>query len=67
MERSKAVRPIIIEIEPSGDPYGSGFVGIESRDDGDSWYYRGDIGARPRQWWRDYARREGAILRARRR
>ena len=53
----------IIEIRPNGDPFGSGFVGCQSVDGGESWTYRGDIGARPRDWWRAYARREGAILR----
>ena len=53
----------IIEIHPNGDPYGKGFVGSESTDNGLTWFYRGDIGARPRDWWRFYARKEGAILR----
>src|SRR3990167_10826800 len=53
----------IIEIQPNGDPYGSGFTGIESTDNGQSWFYRGDIGARPRWWWRNYCRRENIILR----
>jgi hypothetical protein len=53
----------IIEIRPNGDPYGRGFVGSESTDGGHSWFYRGDVGAQPRWWWRDYCRREGHILR----
>lgn len=45
------------------DPFGSGFTGRESKDNGATWYYRGDIGARPRQWWRDYCRRNRIVLR----
>lgn len=55
----------IIAIRPNGDPFGNGYEGIQSEDGGDSWFYRGDIGARPRAWWRAYARRENAILRYR--
>ena len=54
---------IIIQLSHNGDPYGSGFVGSESRDGGESWFYRGDIGAQTRQWWRVYARRMGYRLR----
>ena len=53
----------IIEIQINGDPYGSGFVGSESVDGGKSWIYRGDIGARPRWYWRNLVRKAGAILR----
>ena len=53
----------IIEIRPNGDPYGKGFTALQSDNGGDSWYFRGDIGAKPRQWWRDYARRIGAVRR----
>ena len=53
-------RPII-QLTWNGDPYGSGFTG--SQDDGDGFYYRGDIGAMSRSWWRWYARRNGFILR----
>ena len=53
----------IIEIQGNGDPYGSGFVGSESRDGGASWFYRGDVGAQPRSWWRWYCRRNGYTLR----
>lgn len=56
------MRPII-EIQANGDPYGRGFVASESKDGGNSWFYRGDVGARSRAWWRVYARRCGAILR----
>lgn len=53
----------IIEIQMNGDPYGSGFVGSESTDGGKSWFYRGDVGARSREWWRNYCRRENCTLR----
>ena len=53
----------IIEIRHNGDPYGCGFVGSMSTDNGDSWTYRGDIGAQSRQWWRAYCRRNGYTLR----
>ena len=53
----------IIEIQVNGDPYGRGFVGSESRDNGHSWIYRGDVGAMSRDWWRYYCRRNGFVLR----
>lgn len=56
------VRPIL-ELSHNGDPYGSGFSASESNDGGHSWFYRGDIGARPRAWWRDYALCNDYILR----
>jgi hypothetical protein len=56
------VRPIL-ELSENGDPFGSGYTASESTDGGVTWYYRGDIGARPRSFWRDYARRNGKILR----
>ena len=55
----------IIEIYPTGDPFGRGFEGSESQDGGKSWFYRGDIGARTREYWRRYSRLIGAILRYR--
>ena len=55
-------RPIL-ELSINGDPYGGGFTAIESTDRGASWYYRGDIGAMPREWWRNYAWKHNAILR----
>lgn len=58
--RPCAVRPII-QLDWNGDPYGSGFTG--SQNNGDGWFYRGDIGAMPRAWWRGYAWRMGFILR----
>jgi hypothetical protein len=54
---------IVIELRHNGDPYGTGFVGSESRDGGVTWVYRGDAGARSRDWWRVEARRLGATLR----
>ena len=58
---------MIIEISINGDPYGSGFVGTEYKDEAECetgiGVYRGDVGARPREWWRDYCRRNGYILR----
>ncbi len=53
----------IIEIRPNGDPFGRGFEGCQSEDNGESWFYRGDIGARSRAWWRAYARKINAVLR----
>lgn len=55
-------RPIL-ELSHNGDPYGSGFTATESSDGGHTWYYRGDIGAAPRRFWRGYARRNGYTLR----
>jgi hypothetical protein len=53
----------ILELSHNGDPYGRGFWASESTDGGASWFFRGDIGARSRVWWRAYARRNGYILR----
>jgi len=53
----------IVVIRPNGDPYGRGFDGRISTDGGETWTYRGDIGARSRAWWRDYCRRNNYILR----
>lgn len=58
----KPPRPVI-ELTHNGDPYGKGFVASESHNDGGSWYYRGDIGARSRTWWRGYCRTHGYRLR----
>lgn len=55
----------VIEIYPNGDPSGRGYQGSESVDNGISWTFRGDIGARPRRWWRDYCRRNSFVLRFR--
>jgi len=55
----------IIEIHKNGDPYGKGYTGIESTDGGTSWFFRGDIGAMPRLWWRNYCMRQHIILRYR--
>jgi hypothetical protein len=53
----------ILELQHTGDPYGSGFEATESNDGGKTWFYRGDIGAMPRAWWRTYARRNNYTLR----
>jgi len=53
----------IIEIQTNGDPYGNGFVASHSCDNGHSWVYRGDIGARSREFWRNYCRKNDYILR----
>lgn len=53
----------IIEIEENGDPYGSGYVGHESTDNGHSWYYMGNIGPQPLEWWETYCKKWGIILR----
>lgn len=55
-------RPIL-ELVHNGDPFGGGFTARESKDDGETWFHRGGIGARTRQWWRQYARRHGYRLR----
>lgn len=55
----------IIEISPNGDPYGKGFVGSETNDGGESWFYMGNIGAQSRNFWRLYANKNGYILRYR--
>ena len=57
----------ILELHHNDDPYGRGFVACESRDCGQTWHYRGDVGARSRAWWRQEARQLGAILREMRR
>jgi hypothetical protein len=59
---SKPIK-IIISIQINGDPYGGGFVGSESKDGGTNWFYRGDVGARSREFWRTYCRRNGYTLR----
>jgi hypothetical protein len=53
----------IISIRTNGDPYDSGYVASESTDGGNSWFYRGDVGPRTRQWWRDYCRTNHFTLR----
>jgi len=53
----------IIEIKLNGDPYGAGYTGSQSDDGGRSWYYRGDVGAQYRRWWRAYCQNQGYILR----
>jgi len=57
----------IIELRINGDPYGRGYTGVEYRDqteyESGIGTYRGDIGARSRQWWRDYCRSNGYLLR----
>ena len=55
----------IIEIYVNGDPYGRGYCGSQSTDGGQSWYYRGDIGAQSRTWWRAYCRQNNYVLRYR--
>lgn len=52
----------IILLQTNGDPYGSGFVGSQSDDGGHSWYYRGDLGARARWWWRKYCQDFGYAM-----
>lgn len=53
----------ILWLEHNGDPYGAGFTASESTDGGRTWFYRGDVGAQTRAFWRRYARRFGYILR----
>lgn len=53
----------IIELSVNGDPYGKGYTGSESTDGGQTWYYRGDVGAMPRSWWRNYCRKNKIVLR----
>ncbi len=61
----KHKRRTILEIYQNGDPYGRGFCGSQSEDGGRSWFYRGDVGARSRAWWRRYCRQNDYILRGR--
>jgi hypothetical protein len=52
-----------IILSHNGDPYGRGFVGmLADSATADCGVYMGDIGARPRAWWRHYARRNGYKL-----
>lgn len=52
-----------IILSPNGDPYGRGFVGMLANSaDADSGVYMGDVGARPRSWWRTYAKRNAYLL-----
>jgi hypothetical protein len=53
----------ILELTENGDPYGRGFTASESTDGGVTWFYRGDIGAMPRRYWRSYARKNNKVLR----
>jgi len=53
----------ILELSHNGDPFGGGFTASESTDGGNSWFYRGDIGARSRDYWRRYAVLTNSILR----
>lgn len=47
-----------IQLEPNGDPYGRGFVGtLLSSNNATVGPYMGDVGAKSRQWWRNYARK----------
>ena len=56
----------ILELSPNGDPFGSGYHAIEYKDNAERdtgiGVYRGDIGDRPRSYWRWYARRAGYRL-----
>ena len=53
----------IIEIQENGDPFGIGFVGTQTDNGGQTWWYRGDIGAKSRRWWREYTKKNDIILR----
>lgn len=59
----------IIEITPNGDPFGSGFVGTEYQDqteyESGIGIHRGDLGVKPRRFWRLYCKQFGYILRYR--
>ncbi len=54
----------LLVLEPNGDPYGKGFVAHEYP----SWpnrelsYYRGDLGAQSREWFRRYAKKNNFRL-----
>lgn len=52
----------IIEIRENGDPFGGGYTGMQSDDGGASWVYRGDIGAAPVSFWRQFCREQNIIL-----
>lgn len=52
-----------IHLSHNGDSFGTGFVGMETENRHDTTgFYRGDIGARSRQWWRNYCRRNNFKL-----
>lgn len=54
----------IVIIERNGDPFESGFVGCQYADPWERYpVYRGDIGAKPRGWWRSYCRQNNLLLR----
>lgn len=55
----------IVEIYPTGDPFGRGFEASQSVDGGKSWVYRGDLGRQSREFWRTYCQTKGYILRTR--
>lgn len=53
----------VLTLVPNGDPFGTGYVAYESVKSVGRDYYRGDLGARTRNYWREVARRSNAILR----
>ena len=53
----------LLELSVNGDPYGSGYTASEYDVKTDGWFYRGDIGAQTRAWWRRYAKKHGFKLR----
>lgn len=55
----------IVEIYPTGDPFGRGFEASQSVDGGKSWVYRGDLGRQSREFWRTYCQTKGYTLRTR--
>jgi hypothetical protein len=55
----------IIQLAHNGDPYGRGFVASQSTDNGRTWFYRGDIGAMSKRYWRRYCQVNGYVLRER--
>ena len=59
----KMKRINIIEIQENGDLFGKGYTGTQTDNRGGIWWYRGDIGAKSRRWWREYAKKNDIVLR----
>jgi hypothetical protein len=53
----------ILKLTHSCDPFVGGFVANVSADKGMTWTYRGDLGARTRSLWREYAKNNNYAIR----
>lgn len=52
-----------LHLSYNGDSFGRGFVAMETENRNDTvGIYRGDIGARSRQFWRNFAKRNNFKL-----